>query len=264
MKAVIKWTLWQRRWSTLWWSVGASLIIFVSIISYPSFKDQAAELQKSFEELPDAAVQLFGGSTDFFSPVGFLNSQVFFITLPLVLGALGIALGSSLLAREEQDKTIESILSRPISRSSLLFAKLIAGFLILGLVTLLCLLVTLATAKAVDIDVPSSSIAIATLICGLLALSWYCVAFLLTSIGRARGASIGIASAFAFGGYVISSLAGTVEWLKWPSKIFSFEYYKSEQILRDTYNEANLLFFVIIIVVCMILSWLAFRKRDIY
>jgi ABC-type transport system involved in multi-copper enzyme maturation permease subunit len=103
--------------------MGVSIFIFINMIFYPTFKDQAAELQKSFESLPDAALQLFGGSSDFFSPVGFLNSQIFFLMLPLLLGILAISLGSSLLAAEERDSTIESLMARPISRTHLLLHK---------------------------------------------------------------------------------------------------------------------------------------------
>lgn len=263
MKAVIKWTLWGRRWGVVWWSIGVSGFIFLNMIFYPSFRDDAAELQKTFENLPDAAVQLFGGSTDFFSPVGFVNSQIFFMMLPLLLGILAISLGSNLIAREEQDKTIEMLLARPLSRGRLLLAKGLAGMLTLAVVTAVALFTIIVTAKVVNLEVPLSALVKVIFVCFLLVLSFGAVAFLLTAIGKARSASLGLAAVIALGGYFVSSLAGTVHWLAVPSKFFPFHYYQSETILRGTYDWAHALFFIAVIVACSVIAWICFRRRDL-
>ena len=263
MIPIIKWTLWQRRWSIMWWSIGAFGLIFINMVSYPSFKDQAKELQKSFENMPEAAVQLLGGSTDFFSPIGFVNSQIFFLMLPLILGILAIGLGSSLLAKEEQDGTIESLLSRPVSRGQFLASKALSGIIILTITTLSALLTTAITAKFVDLELSLWLMTQATINCFLMSASFGAVAFVLTTLGKARSASLGIASLVGLGGYLISSLSGTVEWLKIPGKILPFNYYQSEAILRETYNWLNSLYFVGLIFICGVISWAVFRKRDI-
>ena len=94
-------------------------------------------------------------------------------------------------------------------------------------------------------------------------LSFGAVAFALTATGKARSASLGIASLVALGGYIIDSLAGTVDWLRYPAKIFPFHYYDPESILRGDIRLANFLFFIALIAGCAIFSWLAFRHRDI-
>lgn len=263
MKAIIRWTILMRRWSTMWWSIAVAGFIFINMVFYPTFKDQAAELEKSFADLPEAALQLFGGSADFFSPVGFLNSQIFFLMLPLMLSILAISLGSSLIAREEQDKTIELLLARSISRGKLLGAKALAGTLILSAVALTAIIITVICGKVFGVDVSTVSILVAGLSCWLLALSTGAIAYLLTSTGRARSAALGIAALVGIGGYLISSLAGTVDWLKVPAKAFPFHYYQSETILNGTYDWVYLLFPIGIIALCAIGSHLAFRRRDI-
>lgn len=263
MKPIVKWTVWQRRKSTVAWSIGIAAFIFVNMIFYPSFKDQAAELQKSFENLPEAAVQLLGGSTDFFSPVGFMNSQIFFLMLPLLLGVLAINLGYKLVAQEEQDNTIELLLSRPISRTKLLFSKAVAGMAILGIATLVALITIVLVAKAVDLDLGTSKMLAATFVCFLMALSFGAIAFMLSAMGKTRSISIAAATAVALGGYVIASLSATVSWLEAPSKILPFNYYDSEALLRGTAEWVNVLYFVGLIIGCGIISWLTFRKRDI-
>jgi ABC-2 type transport system permease protein len=237
--------------------------IFLTLIFYPSFKQDAAELQKTFENLPDAALQLLGGSTDFFSPVGYLNSQVYFIMMPILLGIVAIGQGSNILTKEEQDKTIEGLLSRPVSRTKLLFSKAISGLAILSIITIATHLSVVLVSKIVDLEVSIGLMTQATFVCFLMCLSFGAIAFLLTSTGRAKGASMGVAAFVAFGGYIISSLSGTVTWLSAPSKIFPFNYYDSEAILRGAYNWNNIWYFVVVIYLCCVLSWVAFRRRDI-
>lgn len=263
MKSIIKWSLWQRRRSTIGWSIGIALFIFINMIFYPSFKDQAAELQKSFETLPDTAVQFLGGSTDFFSPVGFLNSQIFFIMLPLLFSVLAINLGHKLIAQEEQDGTLELLLARPISRMKVLLAKAMAGLIIMFIVGAVSLAVILITAAAVNIEVSKLNIAVATGVCLLMATSFGALAFMLSSMGKTRSISIGAATAIALGGYIVASLSATVKWLETPSKILPFNYYESEALLSNSAETMKLLYFIGLIFACAIISTIMFRRRDI-
>lgn len=263
MKAVIRWTMYARRMSTLWWSIGITSLVVLTLALYPSFRDDSEELQQSFDGLSDTALQFLGGSSDFFSPIGFTNSQVYFIVLPLLFGILAIGLGSSLLAKEEQDATIESLLSHPLSRGSLLFAKLFSGLAIFTAVTLIAHIGIISVAAAVDLGVSTSALTQTTFVCYLLCISFGMVAFLFAATGRAKGASIGVATVVAFGGYIIDSLAGSVEWLSSFSKSFPFHYYQSEAILSGNYNWSNLWYFVSLIAVCTLLSWIVFRRRDL-
>lgn len=264
MIPIVRWTLWQRRWSTMWWSVGIASFILITLVFYPSFKDAGIQLQKSFESLPKAALGLFGGSSDFFSPVGYLNSQIFFLLLPLLLTMLAVALGASLIAREEQDLTIELLLARPLSRTKLLLAKVVAGTTVLAAVSVVALITVVVAAHLFDLSsVPASAVALTTFNCFLLAYTTGAIAFLLAATGRARGAAIGIATVVGFGGYILTSLSGTVHWLHGPSKALPFNYFQSQAILTQTYHWTSALYFVAVIAVCGVLSFIAFRRRDI-
>ena len=54
MNSIVKWTMKQRKTSTIWWSVAVAVFIFINMIFYPTFKNDAEELQKSFENLSDS------------------------------------------------------------------------------------------------------------------------------------------------------------------------------------------------------------------
>jgi ABC-2 type transport system permease protein len=264
MKAIIIWTLRSRKWSIIWWGVGVSMLIFVTLIFYPTIHSQQDQLNKSLSGLSDETVALFSDTKNFFSPVGYLSSQIFYLLLPLILGILSIGLGSSLVGREEKEGTIELLLSRPISRMKLIVAKAATGVLIVSVVGVLAGLLTAGMSKLVGLDAPAWNILLTAIASTLVAVSFGSVAFMVTMLGRgAKSASVGLAALYALGGYIIASLSTNVSWLRVPAKVFVFNYYKSAEILQGTYNWANMLFVIGVIVVCGLISRVAFNKRDL-
>lgn len=264
MNTIVRWTLWQRRWSTVWWLAGILAFIVLQMAFYPTIRDQATELEKSFAQLSDSAVALFSDTGDFFSPVGYLSGQIFYLLMPLLLGALAISAGSSLIGKEEREGTLELLLSRPISRTRLMLAKALCGLVIVVLIGLVASGATAVMAKLVDLPVPFDNILLAGTAATLLALSFGAIAFMITMLGRtARTAGVSVAALAAVGGYLLSSLAESVDWLKWPAKAFAFDYYKPAEILEGRYDWSNILFILGIIAASIVVSWAAFRRRDI-
>lgn len=264
MRAVTRWTLWQKRWTIFWWCVGILFFVFLTLIFYPSIKHQAAQLDKSLNQIPQTAKQLFTDTNDIFTPIGYLSSQIFYLLLPLLLGILAINQGMSLVGKEERDNTIEMLLARPISRGRLLFDKALAGAIIVFIVSALSVLFTAAMCEIVGLDVRALYVLEAGAAVMLLSLSFGAIAFMLTALGRTgRAASTGISALISLGGYILVSLSPSVSWLRWPAKIFPFNYYRSAELLTGRYNWLNAIYFVAVIVICLIISWLAFRRRDL-
>ncbi len=263
MYNIVRWELWQRRWSIMWWTIGIVAFIALNLLFYPSFRDQSQQLEQAFSDIPDSAMALLSDTGDFMSPVGYLSSQIFYLMLPMLLGILAISLGSSLLGKEEKEGTIELLLSRPISRTQLLFSKALAGISITLLVGLIAALVTSVLAKLVKLEASTTGIVLATVVCWMMAVSFGAVAFVISSLGKARIASVGIATLYALGGYIIASLINVAEWLRWPAKAFPFNYYHPAIIMQSNYNWANSGFFVAVIVLAGIIAWLVFNRRDI-
>jgi ABC-2 type transport system permease protein len=264
MKSIIHWSLWQRKMFVFGWSIFTLSIIGIKMVVYPSFKDQADQLQKQFESLPPAMIKLIGGSTDFFSPVGYLNSQVYFFILPLILSIVSVVVFASSIGKEEESTSIENILARPISRTKFVVAKYIYSCLVTLIIALVALTITIIFVQLVNVDVPIKNILVVNLACFLLAISVGSISFVLSAGWlMTKKFATGAGLFFAIGGFVVSSLAATVSWLKGVSYIFPFEYYKSEDILYGNFHLSNLWVYIGIIVVCFGLSIIFFKTRDL-
>lgn len=264
MIPIIKMNLRARRWSLFWWIIGLTAFVSLELSVYSSVKSQAAQLNQALAHLPGSVKSLFGANTDLFSPVGYLNSRLYYLLLPLLLSILAIGLGSSLIAREESEGTIELLLSRPLSRAKFVLSKALSGLLVLGIISIVSAIVIIVAVKLVHLDVPLLSAAFATLMAALVAALFGAIAFFVSSVdARGRAASIGVAALFGLGSYVIASLEADVHWLKWPAKILPYHYYNPTAILEGNYTWLVAAWHAAMILVLGILSWLAFIRRDI-
>jgi hypothetical protein len=105
----ILWELRQRRIIILWWTLGSVLVSVLILVLYPPIRDQANQFNQVINQLPQGIRELkTGGSSSInvADPVAFLNSQLFYITLPIVWIILAVTRASGILGRDEQDHTL--------------------------------------------------------------------------------------------------------------------------------------------------------------
>lgn len=240
------------------------LLIAMIILVYPTFRNQAHQLDQSLSQIPQAARSLFTDTRDIFSPEGYLSSQLFYLLLPLILSTLTIGMGRSLINREEENGTIELLLSRPISRTRLLAGKAAVGVLVLAIVTAVSVATTIICSKVVNIGIPLERLAGACLLAALLSLLFGAIAFAFSSLGRAsRLMSVGIASLIAFASYLVSSLDGVVHWLQWPAKVLPFHYYQPAHVMSGVYDWWYAVAYAGVIIILFLTAIVGFRRRDI-
>ncbi len=257
-------TLWQRRWYILWWSVGVAAYMALVVGVYPPFRDQAATLNHTFSSLPQAAKSLIADTNNFFSPEGYLSANAYYLMLPIIFGIVCIGLGSSLLARDEQDHTLELLLSRPVSRGRVLVARALAGLCILAVIALSTSAATMVLAWLVKLHIPLAWLAEATVMSAGLALIFGALAFMFTALGRgARAASVGIATLLLFASYLFTSLSGTVHWLSWPAKLLPYNYYHPTDVLAGKGNWNEAIIILVVVILFGAVSYIGFRRRDI-
>lgn len=264
MKPIILRELYERRKSMAWWIIGIAAYVELNLLIYPTISQDADQLNQVLSNMPETVKNLIAGSSDFLSPVGYLNAKLYYLFLPLLLGMLVIGLGTSLLAHDEQDHTLELTLSRPISRFKVLAAKAIAGVLVLAIVGAGTLLAVLAGAAAGGFDLPLAYVAGATLLNISLALIFGAVAFAITAAkARSRGLALGMGILVGLGGYITSSLAKDVSWLESVARLLPFHYYHPDAALHGQFPLGNFLSFLgISLLLFAIGAWL-FQRRDI-
>ena len=96
-------------------------ISIINIIFYTFFLLYVWTLMEdTFSQVLDLfpePIKKIAGFGDDLSTAGFLNGEFMHLIGPLIMGAFGITIGSTILASEEENKTIDQFLSLSISRT---------------------------------------------------------------------------------------------------------------------------------------------------
>jgi ABC-2 type transport system permease protein len=264
VKPIILREVFERRKSTLWWIVGITAYTELNLLIYPTISQEADQLNQVLGNLPLTVKNLVAGSSDFLSPIGYLNAKLFYLFMPLLLGMLVIGLGTSLLSRDEQEHTLELTLARPISRFKVLSAKAIAGVAILLIVGLGTLAAIVTGAIAGGFHLPLAYVAGATLLNIALVLIFGSLAFAITAAkAMSRGLALGMAILVGLGGYITASLAKDVSWLESISRLLPFHYYHPEAALRGEFPVVEFVCFLGVSLLLFIIGAVFFQRRDI-
>lgn len=267
MIAQLSFELRQRKLAILLWVVGSIVLSSLIVLLFPSIRHQANQINQAVNQLPAGLRGLKtggSGSVNVADPIAFLNSQLFYATLPILWIILAVTRGGSVLAKDEREHTIEVALARPISRTALLAAKglsLLIEFVAVALGSYLALLVL---CPLVDLRVSASRLLVTTLYTAAFALSFGLIAFTLQSVSLAskRVATI-VAIIVSFGSYLIASLSGLTDWLKVPAKVAPFHYFAPDKLLHGQTTVGLNVYLVGILVLTVVVSWFGFRRRDL-
>lgn len=267
MKDVILWEIRQRRKAILWWTLGSVIMVLVILALYPSIRDQAAQMNQVINQLPKELRGLKtggAGSVDVGDPLQFLNSQLFYATLPMIWIILAITRGASALGREEQTHTLELLLARPISRKNLVAAKALAVLLEFGIVAGAVLVCLLVGAPLFGLHVAVADLTITTLYTALFSLSFGYIAFVLHAASTlTKRAATAVAVSVGFGGYILASLSSLTDWLDVPVKFMPYHYFTPLDSLQGHTPKGLVVYLVGIFTLGTALALVGFRKRDI-
>lgn len=122
----------KRAQKALWiWIAALGGMSFLIMSVYPQFADNQDQLNELIKLYPEAMLKAFNiDSLGFDTPMGFYAIEGYlFVTL---FGSIYAAmLAGGIIVKEESDKTIEFLLSKPVSRGRIVVEKAAAVFVIL-------------------------------------------------------------------------------------------------------------------------------------
>ena len=254
-------TLYQKRWMTLFWTIGVVAMVSFTLAFFPTLKN--SDLGQTFAQLPPQLAKLAGDSLSFTTIQGYVGEQLFGLRMPMMTIILAIVLFTGITATDEDRGTLASQLTLPVSRARLLIEKYLAAVTILVIIHIAVGVGIIATLAGIH-----ESLSIARLIetifgCLLLSLSFGSIAFFLGAATGIRSITIGITSYLVFQAYLLSSLVSSVDDLKPVEKLSFFHYYPSGEIMRQGLRGWDSIILVGVIGILVVLGLSIFNKRDI-
>lgn len=253
-------TLFEKRMSILWWTVSGFLLMLFIISFFHTFE----QIGQAFKNVPDSLKAFTGSAADYGTLTGYLDVQGFvqMIFLPIIFG---IILFTGLLAGEENEGTLQTLLSYPVSRTRIFFEKMAASAVILAIMSFGTFFVAgWFGSMLIRESLSLTQLFEATLMAWLISFVWSMLGFSVGAITGSRGLSGAVAGILAFTAYLVTTLAAGVKSLAWADKISPFHYYNKPSVIRYGLHWSNLAVLLALIVVFTLVGHFVFKRRDIY
>lgn len=129
--------------SMIIWSIALAFLVVVWMVEFESFAGNP-DINRFMESLPEAMLNAIGmGDLDIASLKGFISTISLY--LYLILGIHSVLLGSSIISKEERDRTAEYLFSLPVSRRRVVIGKTLAAIIniiTLNIITLISIIIS--------------------------------------------------------------------------------------------------------------------------
>ncbi|MFH1964357.1 MAG: ABC transporter permease subunit [Acidobacteriota bacterium] len=244
------------------WGLGLGILGFYLFDIYETIFVANANVADFIGAFPEELMAFFGQQGGLITPTSFLSLE-FFSYMPLILGIMVVSAASGLVARREEDGTLELVIAQPISRSRVFWGKLLA--LLVSLVLILGLTwsgfaIGMGQGGTFDFSLWQMSRAFISLFAVLLVFQSLA---LLLSMVLPSSTTAGLVSGFlvvVF--YFVSSLSNIDENLEGINRFSPMKYYQGGEAIEQ-FELNNLLILLAVAIVLILLSWIVFERRDL-
>ncbi len=249
-----------------YWKMSVILtLIFMGVVAmysgfYPAFKDSLQEMASTLK----GEFTFLRGFEYMTSYTGFLNMELYQIFWILILGMLIGFLASSLLSKEIEGKTIDLLMSNPVSRKQIILEKylgLIPFIVLINFATLLTVYgLTVAIGEKINLGYLIMTHAVS--IPYFLAIA--AIGLLISVIIDEKIKASIITIAIIIIMYIFESISLLIPDYKFMGYVSLTHFYNPADILiKGIVDVYGIVVLVIFIVICLIISMIYFDHKDI-
>lgn len=250
--------------SLIIWSVIVVLFVTVGFSKFSAYEGNP-ELLAILDGMPPALMAMLNTEAFNLTTItGFFG--VMFAYFALILSISAAMWGSDIMAKEENDKTVEFALSLPVKRSTLITGKALAAVVNCFVLLLVTALITLANSTAYETNSEFFNfLALSMVALFIMQLIFLAVGiFLGCAMRRHRRAGTAAVSVLLLTYFfsIISVLNENLAFLKYLSP---FMYFNPANLLHDaTIDPGFLALSVSVIIACLAGAYYTYSRRDLY
>lgn len=255
----------QRRWSIIAYCLVAFGFMWLYIAIFPSFESESKKFNELLATLPKAMLEAFNINGLIINSLeSYIAARHLSFTWPIMAILLMVSFGGQTIAGEIERGTMATMLSLPISRIKIFFAKYFTSILVLVFFCIFSILTIFPLGATIDRGVDVSNVLLVTFISMLFGWVIMSASFMVSSFAKERSTvyfTIGGSLLVMYVLNIVSSLIESAEKLQYAS-IFYY-YTPSDAIVRGDIDPVAIIVMTIAALVCTIVGAIAFTRRDI-
>ncbi|HYE82365.1 MAG TPA: ABC transporter permease subunit [Clostridia bacterium] len=246
------------------WTLVISGITILNLMMFPEVAEQQSAIDQLIKQMPESLIKAFGmDRLSMADPLGYYATKGY-IMIILFGSIYAVMLAGNMLSKEHNEKTIEFILSKPITRSGIVTQKLLAVFINLLIFNLAITAANYLGFRMADAEFDMNIFLLLSVAPFLLHLVFASISFLLSSQMKKSRNIVSISLGLVFVMYfidIMSSISGELENLKY---VTPYEYVDAvEIVINKSINTTYLGIMAGVISLCALASYLIYRRRDI-
>ena len=250
--------------SVIIWSVAVAVLILAFSSLFSGFAKDATLLNENMAKFPPGLRAAFGlGNTDMSTVLGYFGFIFLFVQLCLAIQAAGYGFG--LVSVEEREWTADFLLTKPVTRTQILTSKLLAALVSLTITNAVVWISTIVFLNLFKGDRSYDGGPLTLLLASIVVFQLFflsvgvVVSLIVKRIRSVTPYSMGL----GFGMYVLSAFSGLLG-ESVLEKITPFKHFDPNYILQHgAYDTPLALVSLSVIVVCVVLSYVLYVRRDI-
>lgn len=246
------------------WSVILALLIVIGVAKFSAFAGDESMLAM-LDTMPKALLDAMNlRAFNMTTLNGFYG--IMFIYLGL-MGAMAAAMWSSdIISKEERDKTVEFLLVMPVSRSKVITAKALAALVYCVAFVLITWAISLVAVRSYNPDQAFYDfLTLEMQAMFVIELVFLAIGLLLGCVMKQYKRSGGTAVAVILVTYFMSVISGMNTDLDFLKYFSPFKYFDAVKLMSSGHMDGfYLLLSAVIIVVCVAVAYLVYRRRDLY
>ncbi|MDF2858369.1 MAG: transporter [Neobacillus sp.] len=253
-----------HRKSMIIWSIAIFLMIISSIGKFNAYAQTGQSMNELLAQIPSSIKAVLGmGNFDLTKVSGFYGMLYWYLLLLATIHAA--LLGANIISKEERDKTTEFLLVKPISRSKLISAKLLACLINIVVVNLVTLFFSVfLMGKYANGTGFTSEICILMVGMFILQLMFLLIGTATAAASKKPRSAPSVATAILLITFLISSVINMNSNLEYLKYITPFEYFKAERLLNgEGFETVFLILSLIIIVGLGFVTYVSYKSRDL-
>jgi len=245
------------------WSICMLFLVLSGMGKYTAYS-ASGQGNEVFNKIPHSLKALLGmGSFDVTTMAGYFAMLFLYIELTVAIHA--VLLGSGIIGKEERDKTTEFLITKPVSRTTIITSKLLTAFvniLILNIVTLISSIVMVAAYNKGD-DITGEII--------IFMVSMFIVQLIFLSLGAMIAAFIrkskvsgSISAGVLLTSFVISKITDLTDRLNFLNLLTPFKYFSYKNIIDGNGLNISIIVLSLVLVAAFCGStYFLYSKRDL-
>ncbi len=261
---ILKRELKANRRSLIIWGSSLALLSFLMMAIYPSFAADAARMEELLSSYPEGFMKAFGmDKLSLGNAMGWFALEAYLMII-LFGSMFAVIISSSMLVKEEDEKTIEFLLAKPVTRSHVVTSKLLAFVVYLLAFNAGVGIVTFIGFEIFADEYARMELVRLTIAPFLAHLSFASIGFLLSLFFTRRKSAYSVGIGLVLLIYFLNIMASLAEKVQFFRYLSPFYYMDAADIIVDgRINPLHIIILLVFSALAVGATYLLYKRRDI-